>query len=785
MRAVLSWLNEMVPLGSDHVAIADDLNELGLAVEDVVVTGQAVPGVVVAAVQALRRHPKADRIQLVDVDLGDGQPLQICCGAFNMAVGDRVPLATLGTVMPNGMEIARRQLRGEWSNGMLCSSTELGLDGDDGGIRILPAEYEVGRPLWDAMGLDADVVFDLDVTRNRPDAWCHLGIARDLAAWRGLPLTAPDPVITSAGPTPLTVVIDEPERCGRFTARLITGVTVTTSPPALADRIVKAGMRPINNVVDVSNLVMIELGQPNHTYDLSRLQGGGFIIRRARGGERLVTLDGVERVLTTDDLLICDGHDAPIGLAGVMGGAATEIDDASTTIALEMAWFEPTGVAATAARHGLRSEASARFERGIDTEGMERAGRRFVDLLRLTCPDAQLHDLVVTDGVMPVRPAVEVRTAKVNAVLATALTTAQIVALLDPIGFTSTPAADQPDVLLVDLPTWRYDASSEIDVVEEVARHHGYSRLAKVVPPSAHAGALTERQLARRRVIEIMVGAGFNEAMPNPFLAPGDLARVGLPADGLTIANPLAAEESVLRTSLRPGLLRAVAYNESHRQLGVLLFELGHVWRRPTDPSAALPDEPEILAAVLAGRDAREAVRLWEELTLGLRATGVQIVAATPPGLHPTRSAELVSANGPIGLVGEVAPSVLAALGITGRVAWLEVDVDGLLAAVPPSRSYARVSRYPSSDVDLAFVVADDVPAAAITEAVATASADLVVDASLFDVYRGPGMPDGHRGLAYRLRLQSADRTLTDADVAAVRAAVIAAVAPLGATLRS
>lgn len=786
MKVLLSWLNEFGPFADPTdeqavEAVAADLTSLGLAVEDVVVTGRPVEGVVTARVMRVEQHPDAAKVRRVWVDVGDGEERHVWCGASNMSAGDVVPLATLGTTMPNGMTIERRGILGIDSEGMLCSAVELGIGEDHSGILLLDGNAKLGVPYAEVLGIAPDVVFDLDLTRNRPDCWSIEGVARDLAAWRSQPLTSVGEGFAVTGEHRSVPVDIQNPACGRFTATVISGVCVTSSPDWMARRLEALGMRSINNVVDVSNYVMLELGQPNHAYDLSKI-GGGFSVRSAFDGEVLRTLDDVDRSCVVDDLLICDGNDIPVGLGGVMGGADSEISESTTEVVLEIAWFAPLGIMKTASRHGLRSEASARYERGVDPALAERAVIRFAELLSLTCPELVVHSGGADErssGMPDLVRSVNVRISEVNRILGTSLTGDDLPRLLDPIGFTTELTGESA---IVSLPTWRPDATSEVDVIEEIARHFGYERIGRSVPKPTGHGHLSPVQIRRRQLRDVLVGLGISEAMPNPIVAPDTMARAGIAGDTLRILNPLVADESALRLSLRPGLLTALAHNEHHRRSGVSLFEIGRVYPPTGD---GLPSEHEVLGVVLAGHDAHAAVSVWREISQALGVGAMIDQSNAPDGMHATRSGVLRAGRDVIGVIGEIAPEVLENFGVSERVAVLEVRLDGILSGNGSSGSYRPISRMPSSDLDLAFVMSDDVAADRLERALRQAAAALLVDVTLFDTYRGAGVPDGHRSLAWRLRLQAPDRNLTDADIADVKAACEAAASKLGAELRS
>ncbi|HEX6392177.1 MAG TPA: phenylalanine--tRNA ligase subunit beta [Acidimicrobiales bacterium] len=814
MRAPLSWLRDYAPLDADPAELAAALSDLGLVVEGVERVGAGPEDVVVAKVLDIRPHPNADRVRLVDVDAGNGSPLQIVCGAWNFAVGDLVPLAPVGAVLPNGDKISRRKMRGELSNGMLCSPSELELPqaGASDGLMILPAHLAPpGTPLVEALDLHPDVVFDLDISANRPDALSMAGVARDLAARLGEPWSMPTtpgapPVDDSLGTAPINV--ESGDLCPRFTGTIIDGAPQGPSPAWIARRLTLAGMRPINAVVDVSNYVMLDFGQPNHAYDLHRLGGGGILVRRGRPGEVLETLDGVERKLQEDDCVICDAEGAPVGVGGIMGGANAEIAEGTRRVLLEAAWFSPMAIARTGKRLGLHSEARVRFERGVDPEIASHAVERFAGLLSSVSGIDEVRRGPTVDVVdrqhLPARRTVPVRTDRVNEILGTELTALDVAGLIEPIGFEAlvpekdqVDRADTPSVLDVVVPSWRLDTEREIDVIEEVARMWGYSRIRRTVPAgtSGRAGGLTTHQKECRRIRDILAGAGYDEAWTTTFLAPGDLERAGLDPAAVEVENPLDQSESILRTSLLPGMLKAVKFNRDRQAGDVCLFEIGNVFAIPPKGTVT-PTETEMLGVIMApvpatgrrqtagspdsdddSRPAFSAARTWRLVSEALRLEGQQVQGDSVAGLHPARAARIVGSNGvAFGALGELDAEVAARYGLAGRLGYLELSLDALARERRTPFESRPVSRFPAGDIDLAFVLREDVPAGEVRSTIATAGGDLLEACWLFDIYRSEQLGLGNKSLAFRLRFRADDRTLDDADLAGLRQAAIDAV---------
>ncbi len=825
MRVPLSWIRDFTPADAPVDELVAALNQLGLEVEAVEEPGREVLGVRVARILEVIPHPDADRLRLADVDFGDGTT-RVVCGAPNIEAGQLVPLAPSGATLPGGFVLERRTIRGQVSDGMLCSAKELGLGDDHGGILVLDPGAVPGDDVRPALALD-DVVFDLAITPNRPDAMCVVGVAREIAAHLGEPFALPtsEPSLAKGVGADVTVVVEAPDRCPRYLAR-VARVTMGPSPAWMQQRLLKAGMRPINNVVDVTNYVLLERNQPLHAFDLGRLAGRGIVVRTAESGEHLTTLDGVKRLLDADDLLICDAERSPQAIAGVMGGATSEVAPDTTEILLESAYFERMGIARTSKRLKLRSEASARFERGLDPDGVAVHAARALELL-VDVAEAQVAGDMVDVVAQPfVRPSIAVRTSKVNAVLGTSLDDRAVAGALTPLGI---EVSGTGDALLAVPPSFRPDLEREIDLVEEVARRVGFDAIGRTVPKPEHqVGALTPRQRKLRAAADALVGAGVSEAMTVPLVAPALLARFGV-TDAVELANPLRAEESALRTALLPGLLEAAGFNAARGQASVALFEMGAVFGRPA-ADELLPDERDHIAVVLTGLvdrrpietvravDGYDATDLLGVLSMGLGAgalgagglgagglgagglgagalgtgafeTGrlaLADVRATraPAGWHPRRSMRIVAdaPDGPIdvGIVGELAPDVVGAAGLTGTVAAFEVDLTTILATFPGAsadHAFVAPSPFPLSAIDLAFVVSDEVLAGAVAATIRGALGPVVESVRAFDEFRSDDLGDGQRSLAFAVRLRAPDRTLTDAEVAALRAEVVAEVA--------
>lgn len=837
MRVPLSWLREYVDLPATETGrdVQAKLISAGLEVETVEHLGADLKGPLVVGqvltIEELEGFKKPIRFCTVDVGRanGTGEPQEIVCGARNFAVGDKVVVVLPGATLPGGFSISARKTYGKVSHGMICSSDELGM-GDDGthGIIVLPPETEVGKDAIELLEL-VDEVLDIAVTANRGDCLSIRGVAREAAIAYGLPLR--DPALLDV-PAPnaygYPVKVADPTGCDRFTARTVTGLSPEArSPIWLQRRLQKVGMRPISLAVDVTNYVMMELGQPLHAYDRSLVQGT-IGVRRAEEGEKIVTLDGVERKLHAEDLVITDDR-GPIGLAGVMGGADTEIADhgdpekATSDVVIEAAHFDQVAIARTARRHKLSSEASRRFERGVDPQAAAAAAQRTVDLLVLLA-GGTAESGVTEISAPPVPHTITVAADHPDKVAGVTYGRETVVRRLQEVGCD----VYGQDELIVTVPSWRPDLDDINDLAEEVIRLEGYENLPSTLPRPPAGRGLTARQRLHRRVGRALAGAGYVEALNYPFVGEQVFDQLGLEADDparrvVKLVNPLSDEEPALRTTLLPGLLGALRRNDGRGAHDLALFETGLVFhprdeqriaanlpvdRRPSADDlaaldAALPDQPRHVAVVLAG--AREQAGWWgkgrpadwadavEAARTVAREAGAELgVRKGQYGpWHPGRCAELsVTVDGEervIGHAGELHPRVLKALGLPARTSAMELDLDAVERVGDDTPQAPGISTFPVATQDVALVVEEFVPASEVEAALREGAGELLESIRLFDVYdNAEQLGEGRKSLAYALRFRAGDRTLTVDEASAARdAAVALAGERVGAVLRS
>ena len=792
MKVPLSWLAEFITLPKlSPSELSGVIAMVGHEVEGYEIHDIDWSGVVVGKVVDIAAHPDADKIRVCQVDVGEG-PEQIICGAWNFETGAFVAVARPGAVLPGGFEIGRRTIRGVDSNGMICSDRELGLGDDHSGILVLDGEPELGIEFSDLIELP-DVVFDLAITPNRPDAMSLRGLARDLGAYLGIETRTPERALrTVAGTTGIEVELGDPVGCRRFIAREIRDLTIGKSPLWVRHRLAKAGMRAISNVVDVTNYVMLELGHPLHAFDADSIVGSRLVVKRAIAGEGLVTLDGENRMLDPEDLIIYD-DEGPTSMSGTMGGARSEVSPDTVNVLMEAASWDPPTIMYMSRRHNLRSEASTRFERGVDPNLADEANRRatamVAELAGGEVPESGID--VVGTSAEPVT--VELRLAEVTRLLGEGFTRGEVAGILTRLGM----EVLGQDPMQVVVPTFRPDVTRPADLVEEVARIHGFDKFAATVP-TGPAGGLTPEQRRLRVLHRALAGIGLNQAVTLPFVGEGDLTRLGAPLDEvLRVKNPLRDEEGRLRPTMLPSLLNAVRYNFSHGASSVALYETGRVFfARPARDDPRLPEEIDRLAWAVAGSvglsvlgepglsaDGRISLAVFRHVASVLGLEGFDLAPATLPGYHPGRTAAVTLGGEMIGHVGELSPTLAREYEIPGRVAVAELDLEPMLTQVE-RRQAETPSVYPPIDFDLSFLVGDETPVSALLDATGRAAAGLVESAHVFDEFRGTGIAEGERAVAIRYRLRAPDRTLTNEEASPVREAMIDAARGLGAKLR-
>ncbi|HEY1330149.1 MAG TPA: phenylalanine--tRNA ligase subunit beta [Actinomycetota bacterium] len=778
MRIVVSWLRELCPTDLPADEIAERIIANGVHVEEILRPWDGLSGVIAARVVEKHAHPNADRLTLATLDTGGGAA-HVAAGVANWEVGDVVPYAPPGSRVPAlDQPLGVRTLKGEPSEGMICSPHELAISDDHGAILLLPPDTPPGTDVAALIGL-TDAVFDIEIEPNRPDLMSVLGVAREVSAATGVPLVPPDVSVTeSLEPctSVASVEVRDAQRCPRYVARVIRDVRVRPAPLRAQARLFVAGMRPISNVVDATNYVLLELGQPLHPFDLRRLDGEAIVVRRAAEGEAIVTLDDVQRRLTAEDLVIADRAKA-VGIAGVMGAAPAEVDDATTDVLLESAYFEPAGIIRTSRRLKLSTEASQRFERGCDPETPGPAAARAARLIAEWAGGRVLGSPIDV-GSVPERHRLSIRPSRASFFLAEPVGADEVRGVFDRLGM----ASEQTDAgeVEVEVPGYRIDLRREVDLIEEVARIRGYARLPSRVPCIATAGGFDDTYAFRRRLREAMLRGGLREMVALSFASPGDLGLMGHDEDdAVRVANPIDAERGFLRTSLVPGLVRALRLNLDRQRRSAALFEVGHVFRvdgelRESERAAfamagpAWPGYPGERREfdVFDAKGALEAVLG----ALGVDSWHVEPVDHWP--LHPGRSARVLLGDDELGWFGELHPRAARDADMAGRVAAAELDVDALRRHASHAASAADVPRFPPARRDLSFVVGDDVPAARVAGLIGRAGGDLVDAVTLFDVFSGDPLPEGRKNLGFSVDFRAPDRTLTDAEVDAAVTAV-------------
>jgi phenylalanyl-tRNA synthetase beta chain len=829
MKASYSWLRALVPqLSASPTELAARLTGAGLEVEATHAFGAGIETCLVVAVVSKRPHPTKTGLNLVTVDRGgapggqgEGGPIEIVCGASNVPdPGGLVVLAPLGAHLPaKGMTIERRAIAGVVSEGMLCSEQELGLGDESDGILVLPPGTAAPGALFaEAVPAAMDTVFEIGLTPNRPDGLGHLGLAREAAALFGIAWSPPEPdapvkVATAEAVDRLvTIVVEDAERCPHYGAAAVVDVTIGPSPAWLRYRLASLGVRPISNVVDVTNLVMLEYGHPMHAFDLDRVRGGKIVVRRAREGETLVTLDGVTRSLVADDLVIADAEGA-LALAGVMGGATSEIQPTTRRVLFECAYFEPRGVRRASRRHALHTESSHRFERGVDpgdvADVLTHAASLTTSLGRGAAVPGAIH---VTGKPLESRH-VTLRARRIAQILGIDVPWAESCAILERLGCKIHASGE--GVADVTIPSHRPDITREVDLVEEVARVHGMDRIPAVLPAirPTREGKTREGLLARARAAGVALG--LSEAVTYSFVRPQVLEAIGAPPATVVLQNPLSELQSVMRTSLLPGLVDALSNARRHGERDARIFTLGPVFT--ASPGGGLPEERPFFAAILAGDrpsylDKARPVDVWdakgvaEGVVRHLTSLPVELIAFKNPGadgahadgtgtatsrptrLHPRGAARIDVRGTPVGTLGLLHPDAADALGLDGGgdIVIVELDLEALETLGRATPQYAPLPRFPASTRDLAVVVSDGVRAGDVESAVREAAGAIAEDVRLFDRFVGGSIPAGHASLAFRVVYRRTDRTLTDVEVDAQHSKAVAEVeARFKATLRA
>lgn len=814
MKASLTWMKDYVPVDTTKPAqeLADVLTQAGIPVEDVISMDPGLKKIFTGIITEITKHPDADKLQVcqvacLDDKTGEEITKQIVTAATNVAVGQVVPVAYHKSRLADGTEIKKGKLRGEVSDGMFCSVAELGIPkdmvmpGEGEGIYILPEGTPIGMDIRDAVMLN-DTVYEFELTPNRADCFSMIGLSREFAVLTNAQNTEPTVKVNENGTDVNDMVkigIDDAELCSRFLARVIGNVKVGPSPLWLQNRLRNGGIRPINNVVDVTNYVMLEYGQPMHAYDYDKVAGHQLTARAAKAGEALKTLDGTDRELTTDMLVIADAN-GPVGVAGVMGGLDSEVTEATTTIILESAVFKGSSIRRTARALGMRSEASGRFERGVNAEYSPVALDRAAQLLQ-----ELMEDITVAKGVVDVYPApAEARTvsftvAAVNSYLGTDISAERMQEILTTLSFTWT---QDGDVITVGVPSWRGDVTVMPDIAEEVARIYGYDFIPNTTPwANLNSGTMSDKKLLTKAIRQTLVTQGLSEIITFSFMHTDSLKKLLIPEtdsryQAVPILNPITEEFPVMRTTLIPSMLDTAARNLAQKNHDLWLFEAGAVYEPKALPITELPVEKYHVSGFMMGKttdlqwaqpqrdtDFYDVKGVLEAVLKELRIEAT-IERSKETYLHPGVSAQYVVDGTVIATLGEVHPQVMKAYDLPGKAYLFDIDVTAILGLTRGQLRYQGISKFPGTARDLAIVAPKTVSSEAISQVIYEKGGQYLERAFVFDVYEGAHIEEGHRSLAYNLSFRSNEGTLTDEDIQPAIDDILAALAELGCKLR-
>lgn len=790
MNLSMKWLKEFVDIDIKPRDFSEAMTISGSKVEGYEIEGSEISNVVVGKILSIVPHQDSDHLVICQVDIGESEPIQIVTGASNLTVGDLVPAALNNSTLPGGIKIKKGKLRGVESNGMLCSLGELGLTLHDfpyaieDGIFVLQEDYQPGQPICEAIGLD-DIKVEFEITSNRPDCFSVIGLAREAAATFDKPLTLHTPVVKAGNGSckdMLDVKIEEPSLCSVYSARIVENVRVKPSPRWMRERLRAMGVRPINNIVDITNYVMLEYGQPMHAFDLRFIEDKTIRVRRAKDGETITTLDGVDRTLTHDNLVIADSK-KPVAIAGVMGGEYSGIMDDTTTIVFESACFDGSSVRTTARDQGMRTDASSRYEKGLDPNNCLPALERACELVELLDAGDVLDDVIIDDHSSHEQRRIPLETEWTNRFLNIQLTAEEMKEILKKID-----CQFDGDTILV--PTFRPDLEHKADIAEEIARFYGYNRIPSTPLRGDAQGKYTPRQKFEDKISNTMLALGLSEIMTYSFLSPKAYDKIGIPKqdrlrNSVTISNPLGEDTSIMRTTALPSMLDTLARNYNNRNGAVALFELASEYY-PVE-GQELPDEKTKLIAGLYGDDCDffTAKGMVEQLLDTLFISNYEFEASSNEyAYHPGRCAHIMIDDTVIGVIGEIHPKVAENYGINERILCFTLDVDSLFAHTQTDATYTPLPKFPAVTRDLALICDETIPVRILEKAITKGAGNLLETIQLFDVYQGEQIEGGKKSVAFNIVLRSAENTLAEEQVNSTMKKVMKELEKVGANLR-